>query len=77
MFSPQLCGHRLQLDGFLHHGIVPVPLHEIGSAHERAMLAGSPVVVPQIEIHKIDGVGEWRPREHAILPQTIDDRPAQ
>src|ERR1700733_6848729 len=71
MFFPKLRGHRLQLHRLLHHGVVAVPLHEIGPSHERAVLTGSPVVVPQVEIDKIDGLRKRRPGEHAFLAQPI------
>src|SRR3974390_1643592 len=67
MLPPELGGHGLKLDRLLHHRIISVPLHKIGSAHERGMLAGAPVVVPEIEIHKADGLGEGRPGKEAVL----------
>src|SRR5215469_4256367 len=68
MLSPELGGHRLKLDGLLQHGIVSVPLHEIGASHERPMFASSSVVVPQIEVHEINRLREGRSAEHAVLP---------
>src|SRR5215467_7510981 len=69
MPSPELVSHGMQFDGLLQHGIIAVPLHKIRPAHESAVLAGAPVIVPQIEIHKVDGMGERRPGEDSLLAQ--------
>jgi len=44
-----------------------MPLHEIGASHESAVFAGASVVVPEIEIDEVDGLGEWRPGERLIF----------
>src|SRR6516225_9075571 len=67
MLPPQLGCHRVQFDRLLQYGIVAVPLHEIGSAHERAVLAGASVVVPQIEVEEVNRLGERRPIEQPIF----------
>ena len=38
--------------------VVAVPLHEVGSSHERAVFRGASVVVPQIKIEKLYGFVE-------------------
>jgi len=48
-----------------------VPLHEVGSAHERAVFAGTSVVVPQIEIHKINLLRKRRAGKQAFFTQPI------
>src|ERR1043166_1988870 len=68
MLSPQFLRHRLHLHHALQHGIVSVPLNEIGASHERAMLAGAPVVVPEVEVNEVDGLREWRSAEGAVFP---------
>jgi len=62
MLSPEFFGHGFQLNGFLQHWVVAMPLDEIRSTHESTVFAGAPVVMPQIEKHKIDGVRERRTR---------------
>src|SRR5215475_5322205 len=69
MGSPELGSLGIQLDGLLQHWIIAVPLHKIRPSHESAMLAGAPVIVPQIEIQKVDGVGERRAGEDPLLAQ--------
>lgn len=44
-----------------------MPLDKIRAAHKGSVLAGSSVVVPQIEVHKIDGLRKWRTGQHAIF----------
>src|SRR3954468_246840 len=68
MLSPERGGHRLQFDCLLQHGIVPVPLHEIGASHKGPVFAGPSVVMPQVEVHEIDGMGEWRTAERTVFP---------
>ena len=67
MLSPEFRRHRFQLDRFLQHRIVAVPLHEVGASHECAVFAGASVVVPEIEVDKVDGLGEGRAGEHPVL----------
>src|SRR5579883_1457496 len=71
MLLPQLRSVRLQLHHFLQHGIVAMPLDEIGTAHKRAVLAGASVVMPQIEIGEVYGLRKRRPAQHAIFPKAI------
>src|SRR5579864_210693 len=72
MSSPQLRSHGLQFHGLLQHRVVAVPLHEIRTAHECAMFAGTPVIMPQIEIYKIDRLREGRTGEHSFAAQSSD-----
>src|SRR4051794_13948278 len=58
MGPPHFLGHRLDLDGVLQHGVVAVPLGEVLAAHERPVLGGPPVVVPQVEVIEVDGLLE-------------------
>src|SRR4051812_13177837 len=67
MLSPEFGSHGFKFNRLLQHGIVSVPLHEIGASHERAMFAGATVVVPQIEVHEIDGLGEGRTGQRSVL----------
>src|ERR1700690_2333813 len=71
MVSPQLICHRLEFGGLAQHGIVSMPLHKIRSAHERPVLGGSSVIVPEIEVEEIDGLREWRPVQNSIFAQAI------
>src|SRR5215469_14850591 len=67
MFFPQLVGLFPELDGLGEQLVVAVPLHEVGPAHERAVLAGAAVVVPQVEEGEVDGLREGRACERAVL----------
>src|SRR5215469_18574975 len=69
MLPPKLSGHGVQLNRLLQHWVVPVPLHEICSAHKGAMFARPAVVMPEIEEDKIDGMRKRRPGEKAVLLQ--------
>ncbi len=73
MGPPQLFGVVLQLDGLLQQAVVAVPLDEVGAAHEGCVLAGAAVVVPEVEVGEVDGVGEGRSGERAVLVQAVDD----
>jgi hypothetical protein len=73
MLPPEFGGHALQLDSLLEHGVVAVPLDEVGAAHEGAMLRGAAVVVPQIEVEEVDGIRERRAGERAIGAQRGDE----
>ena len=53
-----------------------MPLHEVGAAHERSVLAGASVVMPEIEVDEVDRAGEWRTREDAVFAQAVDDGPS-
>src|SRR5215472_8344593 len=69
MLPPKFGSHGVQLNHFLQHWVIAMPLHEIRSAHKGAMFAGSAVVVPKIEINKIDRMRKWRPRKNTFLLQ--------
>ena len=58
MLPPQFVGLVLQFDGFAEQLVVAVPLDKVGAAHEGAVLAGTAVVVPEIEVGEVDGLGE-------------------
>ena len=45
--------------------VVAVPLHEVRPAHERAVLGGAAVVVPEVEIGELDRLAE-RLRRRAV-----------
>src|SRR5262245_35190138 len=66
MDPPQLLGLRLELNGVLEHRVVPMPLREILSAHEGAVLGGASVIVPEIEVEEIDRMREGGPRYHLV-----------
>src|SRR5271169_2269074 len=72
MASPKFVGHRLQLYLLFQHGIVSVPLHEVGAAHEGSVFGGAAIVVPQIEIQEVDRLREWRTVQQAFVTQAID-----
>ena len=57
----------------MEQAVVAVPLNEVGAAHEGSMLAGAAVVVPEVEVGEVDGVGEGRAGERAVLVQAVDD----
>src|SRR5256885_3395756 len=67
MLSPEFGSHGFKFDRLLQHGIVSVPLHEIGTSHERAMFAGAAIIVPQIEVDEVDGLGERRTCQRSVL----------
>src|SRR5581483_274439 len=71
MLSPERGGHGLKFDGLLQHGIVPVPLHEVGASHERSLFAGAPVVMPEIEVNEIDRLREGRTGKRPIFSQAV------
>src|SRR5215469_3916194 len=75
MLPPKLGGHGLELDCFLQHGIVAMPLHKVGASHKGAVLAGASVVVPEIEINEIDRVRERRAAERAVFAQGFNQIP--
>src|SRR5437868_5910964 len=72
MRPPQLVGHGLQFDGVLQDRVVAVPLHEVGPAHESAVLGRPAVVVPQVEVGEVDRLRE-RLAEQVVLAQPVDD----
>src|SRR3954452_7164542 len=69
MDPPQFLGLRLEFDGVLEHRVIAVPLGEILSAHEGPVLGGAPVIVPEIEVEKINGVRERRTGYHLVGAQ--------
>src|ERR1035438_325175 len=73
MVSPEFGGHGLKLNSLLHHWIVAVPLHKVGSSHECTVLARASVVMPEIEVDEIDTIGEWQPGQHSVLAQSVHD----
>jgi hypothetical protein len=73
MFSPQFVGIVLKFNGLREQLVIAVPLDKVGSAHEGAVLAGAAVVVPQIEVGKVDGMRERRPGERAVFVQAVHD----
>ncbi len=73
MLPPQFVGLRAQLTRARQHRVVAMPLHEVGAAHERAVLRRPAVVVPEIEVDEVDRRRERRGRQHAVLPQRRHD----
>src|SRR5262252_6073906 len=71
MLSPEFFCHGFEFDGLLQYRIVAMPLDEVRSAHKSAMLAGSSVVMPQIEIDKIDRLRKWRACQHSVFAQSV------
>jgi hypothetical protein len=60
-YAPDLSATRLLRVGFrrsLRATVVAVPLDKVGAAHKRATFADASVVVPQVEVGEIDGMGE-------------------
>src|SRR6185369_10043927 len=72
MSAPQGRRIGLQLHHLLQHRIVAVPLHEVSSAHESAMLAGASIVMPEIEVHEIDWLREGWSTHSAIFTEAGD-----
>src|SRR5690349_19171703 len=75
MLPPHLGCHAAHLCRVLQQRVVAMPLHEVGAAHEGAVLGRAPVVMPQIEIREVNRRGEWLARQHAVLAQSLDDLP--
>src|SRR5690349_13888460 len=67
MLPPQFVGHGLDLDRVLQQRIVAVPLHEVRSSHERAMLGRSAIVVPQVEVGEVNRLLERFRGKDALL----------
>src|SRR6516162_7258079 len=71
MVPPQFLGLRLEFNGVLEDRVVAVPLGEVLSAHERPVLGGAPIVMPEIEVDKIDRVRERRTGYHLLGAQAL------
>src|SRR5262244_3733707 len=69
MAPPQFLSPRVELNRVLEDRVVAVPLGEVLSAHKGPMLGGAPVVVPEIEVEKIDRVRERRTADHLVGAQ--------
>jgi hypothetical protein len=54
MLPPQFFRGMANFNGVLEHGVVAVPLNEVGPAHERPVLGRAAVVVPEVEVEEID-----------------------
>ena len=50
-----------------------MPLHEVGAPHERAVLAGASVVVPEIEIDEIDRLRERKTGERLVFAEAVNE----
>src|SRR5262249_19017971 len=48
-----------------------MPLHEIRTAHEGAVLGRASVVVPEIEVDKVNGIRKWWAADGAICTQAV------
>ena len=55
----ELVGDLFDLGNLVDHLVVPVPLHEIGPAHESAVLGGSAEIMPEVEGEEFDAFVEW------------------
>jgi len=73
VLSAKALRQGLQLDRLSEHGIVAVPLDEIGAAHEGTMFGSSSIIVPEIEIEEIDPAGKGRAFQKAVRAQTVDN----
>src|SRR5215831_12593684 len=71
MAPPQFLSLRLELNGVLEDRVIAVPLGEVLSAHEGPVLGGAPVIMPEIEVEKIDRVRERRPGDHLVGAQAV------
>src|SRR5215475_12964842 len=71
MGPPQLLGLRLEFNGVVQNRVIAVPLGEVLSAHESPMFGGAPVIMPQIEVEKIDRVRERRTGNHLVGAQAF------
>src|SRR5215471_5608140 len=69
MGTPQFPSHGFELDRVLEDRVVAVPLHEIGTPHERAMLRRAPVVMPEVEVMEVDRVLEGLSDQRAFLAE--------
>src|SRR5690349_15671219 len=54
MLTFQLRCHAPQFHHLGDHRVIAMPLHEVGPAHECAVLGSAPVVMPEIEVHEVD-----------------------
>src|SRR5262249_44833227 len=72
MSPPHLLGGRLDLDGVLQDRVAAMPLDEVCPAHERPMLGRAAVVVPQVEVGKVERCLE-RFAQKPLLAQSLHD----
>src|SRR5438105_14255879 len=72
MLSPQLVGHRRNLLAVFQQRIVAMPLHEVGAAHEGAMIGGAALIVPQVEVNEVNRLLEGSGGEHAFAAPLSD-----
>src|SRR6187455_941260 len=73
MTPSQFLGLFLQLNRMLENGIISMPLGEVLPPHEGSVLGGAAVVMPEIEIEKINRFLERLACQHAVFPETFDD----
>ena len=66
MFLAELRGFFLEFHHVLEDRIIAVPLHKIRAAHERRVLRGAAVVMPQVKIGELDRLAEGVGREQAV-----------
>src|SRR5215472_19124641 len=71
MLAPELFRHGFEFDGLLQHRVIPMPLDKIRAAHEGPVLAGPAVVMPQIEIHKINRMRKSRTGQDTVFAQSV------
>src|SRR6185437_17148957 len=73
MDPPERFGLLLDFDCVLEDRIVAVPLGEVLTAHEGAVLGRAPVVVPQIEVEEIDRLREERTGDDLVGAERLVD----
>src|SRR6516165_6371007 len=71
MAPPQLLSLRLELNGVLEDRVIAVPLGEVLSAHEGPVLGGAPVIMPEVEVKKIDRLREQGAAYHLLGAQAL------
>jgi hypothetical protein len=54
MAAPQFVRLSPELHRAHEHRVVAMPLDEVGAAHERAVLRGAAIVMPEIEEDEVD-----------------------
>src|SRR5262249_11283058 len=73
MIPPHLLCHGLDFRGVLEYRVVAVPLNVIGAPHEGAVFGRAPVVVPEVEVLKVDGLLKRWGGQYAFFAQCFDD----
>ena len=69
----ELGGLFLELDHVLEDRVVAVPLHIVGPAHERGVLRGAAVIMPEVEIGELDRLAERISRKQPVRFDPVHD----